>query len=103
MGDEFLRAVTPARVRAWWVGLERETPTRNRQAYQLLNPIFNTALEDRLVTENPCQIKSAGKPPKPRDVQSLSPAELVTVAEAVPEAYRAAVHIPAWCGFDSGS
>jgi integrase len=102
LGDDMLRAVTPATVRAWWVGLGRKTPTRNTHAYQLLRAIFNTAREDKLVTENPCQIKTAGKPPKPRDVQPLTPAELVKVAEAAPETYRAAVPLAAWCGLRFG-
>lgn len=102
LGDEILRAVTPARVRAWWTGLGKETPTRNTHAYQLLKAIYNTAVEDKAATENPCQIKSAGKPPKPRDVQPLTPAELVKVAEKVPERYRAAVPVAAWCGLRFG-
>jgi integrase len=102
LGGEMLRAVTPAMVRVWWVGLGKETPTRNTHAYQLLKAIFNTAVEDKVVKENPCQVKTAGRPPKPRDVKLLSPAELVKVAELVPEAYRAAVAVAAWCGLRFG-
>ena len=102
LGDEIMRAVTPADVRAWWVGLGKDTPTRNTHAYQLLKAIFNTAREDRVVTENPCQIKTAGKPPKAREVQALTPAELIKVAESAPEAYRAAVPVAAWCGLRFG-
>jgi integrase len=102
LGDEPLRAVTPARVRTWWVSLGNETPTSNTQAYQLLKTIYNTAVEDKAATENPCQIKSAGKPPKPRDVKPLTPKELDKVAESAPEAYRAAVHVAAWCGLRFG-
>jgi integrase len=100
LGDEILRTVTPAMVRAWWIGLGKETPTRNTHAYQLLKAIFNTAREDKLITENPCQIKM--RPPKPRDVKPLTPAELVKVAEKMPEHYRAAVAVAAWCGLRFG-
>jgi integrase len=102
LGDEILRAVTPAKVRAWWVGLGKKTPTSNTQAYQLLKAMYNTAVEDKAATENPCQIKSAGRPPKPRDVKPLTPAELDKVAESAPEAYKAAVHVAAWCGLRFG-
>jgi integrase len=101
-GNEILRAITPATVRAWWAGLGNETPTSNTQAYQLLKAIFNTAMEDKLVAENPCQIKTAGRPPKPRDVKPLTPAELVKVAESVPEHYRVSVLVAAWCGLRFG-
>lgn len=102
LGDEILRAITPARVRAWWVGLGKVTPTSNTQAYQLLKAIYNTAVEDKAATENPCQIKSAGRPPKARDVKPLTPAELDTVAESAPECYRVAVPVAAWCGLRFG-
>lgn len=104
LGDETLKGVTPARVRAWWIdlGKKQKTPTSNTQAYQLLKAIYNTALEDKAAAENPCQIKTAGKPPKPRDVKPLTPAELDKVAESAPEAYRVAVPVAAWCGLRFG-
>jgi integrase len=102
LGDEVLRAVTAAKVRAWWVGLGKDTPTSSTHAYQLLKAMFNTAIEDKAATENPCQIKAAGKPPKPRDVKPLTPAELEKVAEKVPEQYRVAVPVAAWCGLRFG-
>lgn len=102
LGDETLRAITPAMVRTWWVGLDSKTATANSHAYQLLKAIYNTAVEDKAATENPCQIKSAGKPPKPRDVKPLTPAELAKVAESAPEKYRAAVPVAAWCGLRFG-
>jgi integrase len=68
----------------------------------LLKAMYNTAVEDKAATENPCQIKTAGRPRKPRDVKPLTPAELVKVAESVPETYRAAVPVAAWCGLRFG-
>ncbi len=102
LGDEIVKAVTPADIRVWWIGLGKETPTRNTHAYQLLKSIFNSAMADQMITVNPCQIASAGKPPKPRDVKPLTPAELVKVAESVPHQYRAAVAVAAWCGLRFG-
>jgi len=101
-GDHTMRSVTVPQVRAWWAELGRETPTTNAQAYQLLKTIYNTAVEDKVVRENPCQIKSAGKPPKARDVKPLTPAELEIVAESLPEHYRAALFVAAWCGLRFG-
>jgi integrase len=100
LGAEGLKSITPATVRSWWVGLP-DTPTRNNQAYRLLRAMFNTAIEDKLVRENPCQIKSA-KQPAPREVQALTPEELNVVAGVVPEKYRAAVLVTAWCGLRFG-
>lgn len=102
LGDQMLRAINPAQVRSWWINLGKETPTSNAHAYQLLKTIYNTALEEKLVKENPCQLKSAGKPPKARDVQLLTPSELETISKSVPERYRAAVFVAAWCGLRFG-
>lgn len=104
LGDVMMRAITPSDIRAWWVGLnaEKKTPTRNAHTYQLLKTIFNTARDDKIVNDNPCQIKSAAKPPKPREVEALTTAELDKVAESFPEQYRAALYVSAWCGIRSG-
>jgi integrase len=102
LGDEPLRAITPEKVNAWWFSLGKNTPTTNTQSYQLLKAIYNTAVKEKAAMQNPCQNDKAGKPPKPRDVKPLTPAELVKVAESVPETYRAAVAVAAWCGLRFG-
>src|ERR1700739_361505 len=88
LGDELLQAITPNMIRAWWIGLPKGTRSRNSHAYRVLYSIFDTAIEDKLIKENPCQIKSAGRPPKPREVQALTPAELVVVGNSGPGPYR---------------
>ncbi|MEB3048991.1 site-specific integrase [Mycolicibacter sp. MYC123] len=102
LGDERLTSVTAATVRTWWLDMDKSTPTRNRHAYQLLRAVFNTARGDGLVTDNPCQIATAVKASRPREVRVLTPAELVKVAESVPEKYRVAVPLAAWCGLRFG-
>ena len=42
LGDELLQAITPAMIRAWWVGLPKDTRGRNAHAYRVLYSIFNT-------------------------------------------------------------
>lgn len=103
LGDTAMRDISSQDVRVWWAELSnKETPTRNTHAYQLLKTMFNTALADRVVSENPCQNKVAGRPPKPRTVESLTPVELQKVAEACPEEYRVAVSVASWCGLRFG-
>jgi integrase len=100
LGDEMLQAITPQMIRTWWVGLGTDTPNRNNHAYRVLKSIFSTAVEDGRIKENPCRLKV--RAPKPREVQPLTPAELTVVAKSVPEHYRAAVHVLAWCGLRFG-
>ena len=83
-GDEKVRDLTPALVRTWWAGLGKTTPTRSAHSYQLLKTIMNTAVEDKLIAENPCQVKGAGKPPKRRDIELLTLPELTAVTAAMP-------------------
>ena len=99
LGSQGLKNITPAIVRSWWVQLP-DTPTTNARAYELLRAIFNTAIEDRLLRVSPCQMKV--KPLQRREVQALTPTELDKVSESLPEQYRAAVLVTAWCGLRFG-
>ena len=106
LGDEMMAKLTPGDVQSWWVALNRSkaTPTRNNHAYQLLKTIFNAAVDDDTVPgKNPCQVsRKVAKPPRPRKVEGLTTEELVKVAARVPEHYRVAVFVAAWCGVRSG-
>lgn len=102
LGDERLSDITPALIRTWWAGLGKATPTRAAHAYQLTKTVFATAVADKLVSENPCQIKNAGRTPKRRDLELLTLPELQTVTDKMPERYRVAVPVAAWCGLRFG-
>jgi hypothetical protein len=64
LGHEMLQAITPAMVRAWWVKLP-ETPTRNAMAYRVLTSICATAIEDKLLKENPAKSRRRAVTPAP--------------------------------------
>jgi integrase len=100
LGDAPMVEVTPAVVRAWWAGLDKKYETARRHAYSLLRSIMNTAVEDKLLSENPCRIEV--KAPNERDVEALSVEELQKVAAEVHEHYRVAVYILAWSSLRFG-
>ncbi|AXH46778.1 integrase [Mycobacterium phage Acolyte] len=100
LGDTAVSEMTPALVRAWWAGMGKDYPTARRHAYNILRAVMNTALEDRIVTENPCRIEQ--KAAAERDVEALTPEELNTVAAEVHEHYRVAVYILAWTSLRFG-
>lgn len=103
LGDEVLADITPAVIRAWWAALAADrTPTSSAQAYALARTIFGTAVDDGLITVNPCQIKGAGRPPKRRELELLTVAELDRVAAALPDCYGLFVVVTAWCGLRFG-
>jgi integrase len=85
-------------VRAWRAAQLRTGPQQERpfgpvtvaKAYRLLRAILNTALRDKRIRENPCQIKGADKEPTvERPV--LSVPEVYRLAEAIEPRYRALV------------
>ncbi|QJD52683.1 tyrosine integrase [Mycobacterium phage AN3] len=100
LGDTPVAEMTPAPVRAWWAGMGKQYPTARRHAYNVLRAVMNTAVEDKLVSENPCRIEQ--KAPAERDVEALTPEELDAVAGEVFEHYRVAVYILAWTSLRFG-
>ncbi|MFS4487772.1 tyrosine-type recombinase/integrase [Dietzia kunjamensis] len=101
-GDVLLTDLTPASVRAWYSGMGKIHPTRTAHAYSLLRTIMGTAVSDGLITTNPCQIARAGKSPKRRELEVLTPSELAAVVDAMPDRYRVAVLLAAWCALRFG-
>ncbi|QBJ00221.1 tyrosine integrase [Mycobacterium phage Pharaoh] len=100
LGETPVVEMTPALVRAWWAGMGTQYPTARRHAYNVLRAVMNTAVEDKLVSENPCRIEQ--KAAAERDVEALTPQELDVVAGEVFEHYRVAVYILAWTSLRFG-
>jgi integrase len=71
------------------------------QAYRFLRAVMNTAVRDGAVMKNPCQIAGAGSD-RAKERPVASPAEVVTLLEAITPRYRAAVSLAAWCGLRRG-
>ncbi|WXX09744.1 tyrosine integrase [Mycobacterium phage MS619] len=100
LGDTPISELTPALVRTWWAGMGSKYPTAQRHAYGVLHKVCNTAVEDKLLSENPCRISMKAAPE--RDVEALNPDELDIVAGEVFEHYRVAVYILAWTSLRFG-
>lgn len=67
------------------------------QAYRLLRAAMTTAQEDGLMQSNPCRLKGAGVS-RSSERPTATPQEVQQLAEAMPEHYRAMVHMAAWTG-----
>ncbi|MCD0482746.1 tyrosine-type recombinase/integrase [Streptacidiphilus sp. ASG 303] len=95
--------VTPAGVRAWRAArlAEGVGPSTVAKAYALMRAVFATAVEDRLIRRNPCQIKGGSKESTPeRPIATVG--EVFAVADAVQEWYRALVLLAAFLGLRWG-
>lgn len=71
------------------------------RAYRLLHSVYVTAVEDDLVSLNPCRIKGASSP-KAAERPVLSIPEVLDLAVEVPDRYEALVHLLVWSGLRVG-
>ena len=109
LADVPLPALDVETVDQWWDQLCVEHPQRktgNAHVYGLLKTIMNGALRDRKqprVTTNPCQVESE-ELTRPRRKQNdpATPAELQTIADAMPERLALAVWLAAYSGLRFG-
>lgn len=102
LGDRPLTAITPEAVTAWYDRLDPDKATQRAHAYSLLRTVMGQAVRDRKVTVNPCQVAGAGRASRKRKIRTASPAELVTIAQNMPEHLRLLVLLAGWCGLRFG-
>src|ERR1700757_649883 len=102
LDDLPLEGLTSQRVREWHATTLVDRPTYRSHAYGLLHAVCATAVNDGLLTTNPCQIERAGRVTRKRQPIILSVEELGQVADVIAQRYRALVLISAWCGLRWG-
>lgn len=95
--------ITPAAVRRWrkarldaGVG-----PSTVAKVYALLRAVLRTAMEDRIIRRNPCQIKGASTYATPERPTASIP-EVLALAGAVQPRYRALILLAGFCGLRWG-
>lgn len=94
--------LTPAAVRAWYAELDASTPTQRAHAYALLKAICKTAVDDDLLTANPCRVRGAGQTKRASKTTPATPAELAALIDAMPQRYKAMTALAGWCGLRFG-
>lgn len=101
-GTTPMSAVTPAMVRKWAGGFPSETPAARANAYRVLSQVFRAAVEDGIVTESPVRVKGAGQYTRKRDGHALQAADVIALADEVPENRRLAILLSAFCALRPG-
>jgi integrase len=97
-GEMSIGDIRQEHVRAWRAAELRTGPQQHppfgpvtvAKAYRLLRAILSTAVTDRRIRENPCQIKGADKESSP-ERPVLSVPEVYQLADAIAPRYRALV------------
>jgi len=102
LGQSVLTDITTEDVREWFAGLGNDHPTRNARAYGVLTAVFNTAVDDGLLSRSPARITGASSVKHRRTVVLLEPEQLVQLADKMAEHLRLAVLLAGWCGLRRG-
>jgi len=103
LGGYALNQITPELVGVWYDRLDPSKPTRRAHAYSLLRTVMGQAIDDgKHPGPNPCQIRGAGKATRAREIHPATPAEIVAIADGMPEHLRLLVLLAAWCGLRFG-
>jgi integrase len=101
-GQTAVKAITPDVVRRWYADLGTSTPTYRAHAYSLLRSILGTAVEDGLITANPCHVRGGGSAKRAKKIRPASLAELEALVAAMPERLKVMTLLAAWCGLRFG-
>lgn len=121
LGHLLLDRIDPSTVREWHAELSADLRStlgmplrRGRSAsgrrdgastvarcYRLLRAILQTAVEDELLTRNPCKIAGAGEA-RSAERPTLSIPDLAALARTVPKQYRALVLLAGFSGLRAG-
>ena len=102
LGSLELVAVTPAAVRAWYLGLDPAHRTARAHAYAVLRTLLGGAVEDELIEANPCRIPGAGGTKRVKAIRPATLAQLETITTAMPAKYRLMVPLASWCALRYG-
>lgn len=102
LGDIAVTDLTDKQIRSWWRKLDHDHERACDLAYQALRAMLNFAVEDGMITTNPCHIRGAGAAAAERSIEPLTPAEVSAAAALMPEQWAIGVHLGAWCALRSG-
>jgi integrase len=102
IGEYALAEITPSVVRDWYskvtVNAGRDQAAKS---YRLLRAILNTAVDDELISRNPCRIRGGGT--EHADERPMIDAELVfQLADAITPRLRALVIVAGFVGLRTG-
>jgi integrase len=103
LGQLELGRLDVAAVRRWYAGLLAGGPGSSTaaKAYRLLRAMLNAAVEDGILLANPCRLKGAGTEHAP-ERPTIEPAQVWSLADAVPRQRRLLVLLAGFCGLRLG-
>ncbi|MEV4472901.1 site-specific integrase [Nonomuraea sp. NPDC049504] len=103
-GGREIGAIRPSDIRAWLKQLERKlAPSTAGRVLALLDQLLGSAVEDGLISKNPCAAKTVKAPELPkRKIRPWPRERVLAVRDALPERYRILATLGAGCGLRQG-
>src|SRR5579875_335084 len=102
-GDIALGDLTTEQFRTWFADAQARDPgsLQPAKAYRLARAILNVAVDDAKIKVNPCRVRGAGREHSP-ERPVAAPDEVLRIAGAIDQRYRAMVILGAWCSLRFG-
>jgi integrase len=103
-GHRELRNIKPSLIQAWLRQLQQNLAhTYVRTVFANVSAVFNAAVDDSLITSNPCRAGSVKLPKREqRKVEPWPVEQVEAVIDALPDRYRAVGVVAAGCGLRQG-
>ncbi|MFF9906228.1 tyrosine-type recombinase/integrase [Streptomyces olivaceus] len=105
LGSRTLGSLRPTHIREWLRKLQDGgvAPAYQRVIFANLSTMLTAAVDDRLITENPCRSSSVRAPKLDRRrITPWSRDRVLAVRSALPERHRAMVDLAGGCGLRQG-
>ena len=104
LGRKPLDKLTPMLIRSWHARLATvhgASAIMSAKAYRLLRSILTTAVDDEVISRNPCLLRGAGVE-RSAERPVLSMAQVTELADAIDPRYRSMVLLATWAGLRFG-
>jgi integrase len=105
LGDRPLGSILPTHIRGWlgWMQGKKLAGGTKAVVFVHVSAIFNAAIDDKKIRENPCKVKSVSAPqPDKKRIVPWSAAKLAAIRLALPKRYKIVVALGAGCGLRQG-
>lgn len=103
LGQRFLNDIQPSSIQSWVSSLRDLAPTYRQVIFANVSSVFTAAVDDALISANPCRAKSVRRPKLDRRKVTPWPKERVlAVRDQLPERYRLVVWLGAGLGLRQG-
>ncbi|MDV7219417.1 tyrosine-type recombinase/integrase [Streptomyces prunicolor] len=105
LGSRSLDSLKPIHVREWLRKLQDGgvAPAYQRVIFANLNAMLGAAVDDRLISHNPCRSSSVKAPKlEPRRIVPWRPERVLAMRSALPARYRGMVDLAGGCGMRQG-